>query len=162
MAITSFDPRNPRVVPTNAVPQITDAYLEANSQSFKAGQFVVMSSGAVSVGAAGDSPIFGIALADGTNVSSGNISIPVEIINSDDDVYIQVAASGGTVEAADTTCKPGVAYDIQVASNHCTINSSDTTNPKFVFVEALEDATGASTYWGRFKPYYLENQVTAG
>jgi hypothetical protein len=162
MAITSFDPRNPRVIPHNGVPQITDRYSEANSQSFKAGQFVVMSSGAVSVGAAGDSPIFGIALADATSVSSGNIVIPVEVINQDDDVLIQVAASGGTVEAANTTCVPGVAYDIQVASNHCTINSSDTTNPKFVFVEAIKDAAGDATYWGRFKPYYLENQPSAG
>jgi hypothetical protein len=162
MAITSFDPRNPRIVPTNAVPQITSRYLEANSQSFKAGEFVYAVSSAITVTTAGDKPILGIALADGTSVSSGNVTIPVAIINQDDDVYIQVAASGGTVEAANTTCEAGVAYDVQVASNHWTINSSDTTNPKFVFIEALLDANGDATYWGRFKPYYLENMASAG
>ena len=52
MAITSFDPRNPRIVPHNGAPQITNRYLEANSQSFKAGELVQTSSGAVAVAAA--------------------------------------------------------------------------------------------------------------
>ena len=163
MAITSFDPRQPRIVPSGGrVTEITDAYLEANSQSFLAGELVYFNAGAVTETAAGDKPIAGRALADATSVSSGNITIPVELINIDDDVYIQVAASGGAVEAADTTCVPGVAYDVQLASNHWTLNSSDTTNPKFVFIEAIKDATGASTVWARCKPYYLENQVVAG
>ncbi len=164
MAITSFDPRNPRVVPSDGcVPQITNRYSEANSQSFKAGEFVYFVSGAVTVATdGGDAPIAGIALKDGTNVSSGNIVIPVQIINQDDDVYVQVDDGSGNLEAANTTCVPGVAYDVSVSSNHWTVSSNDTTNPKFVFVEALLDANGDATYWGRFKPYYLEHQLTAG
>ena len=162
MAITSFDPRNPRIVPANGVPQIVQNLLEANSQSFKAGELVQLASGAVSVAAAGDAPVMGIALADATNVSASNASIPVMIIKPDDEVFIQVSDGSGSLETATTTCKAGVAYDIEVTSGLHTLASDDTTNPKFVFIDAIYDAAGSAGYWARVRPYYLENQPTAG
>lgn len=162
MAVTSFDPRNPRVQATSGkVPQILHGYLEANSQSFKAGQFVYVNSGAVTVSADGDVPVMGIALADATNVSASNATIPVQVLGPDDEVLIQVCTSAGALEAANTTCKPGKAYDLQtVSTNLHYIDSSDTTNPKFIFLGPVYDAAGSATYWGRFRPYYLENQAT--
>lgn len=162
MAITSFDPRNPRIVPTKGVPQINSHYAEANSQSFKAGELVAFSSGTVTASTTGDLPVAGIALADATNVTSGNATIPVMLLNPDDEIYIMVTDGSGNLEAANTTCVPGVAYDTEVVSNHHTLASDDTTNPKFVFIEPLYDSTGTVTYWARCKPFYLENQVTAG
>lgn len=164
MAVTSFDSRNPKVQATSGkIPQILDNYLEANSQSFKAGQFVYVNAGAVTVSADGDVPVMGIALEDATNVSTGNIAIAIQVLGPDDEVLIQVCNTSGSLEAANTTCKPGVAYDLQtVSTNLHYIDSSDTTNPKFVFVGPVYDSTGTATYWGRFRPYYLENQVTAG
>jgi hypothetical protein len=157
-----MDPRNPRIIPGNGVPQITSRFSEANSQSFKAGEFVYFSSGAVTVAAVGDVPFAGIALTDATNVSSGNIVIPVQLVGPDDEVQIRVSDGSGSYEAANTTCVPGVAYDFNVASNLWSIDSSDTTNPKLVFIEALFDSTGTVTQYARTKPYYLENQVIAG
>lgn len=163
MAVTSFDPRNPKLQATSGkIPQILHGYLEANSQTFKAGQFVYLNSGAVTVSADGDVPVMGIALADATNVSASNATIPVQVIGPDDEVLIQVCTSAGVLQAANTTCKPGIAYDLQtVSTNLHYIDSSDTTAMKFVFLGPINDAAGSATYWGRFRPIYLENQATA-
>lgn len=162
MAISAFDPRQPQVQATSGkIPQIVHGLLEANSQTFKAGQFVYSNAGAITVSADGDVPVLGIALADATNVTSGNATIPVMVLGPDDEVLIQVS-SGGTLEAADTTCAVGTAYDLEtVSTNLHYIDSADTTNMKFVFLGAVKDSAGSSTYWGRFRPIYLENQATA-
>ena len=159
---TSFDPRNPQVQATSGkIPQILHGYLEANSQTFKAGQFVYITSGTVTVSADGDVPVMGIALADATNVTSLNATIPVQVLGPDDEVLINVCTSAGVLEAANTTCVPGVAYDLQtVDTNLHYIDSSDTTNPKFIFLGPVKNAAGSASYLGRFRPYYLENQAT--
>ena len=162
MAIAAFDPRQPRIVGASGkVGQIIHGNLEADSQTFKAGQFVYSNAGAITVSADGDVPVLGIALADATNVTTGNAVIPVQVIGPDDEVLIQVS-TGGTLEASDTTCTPGVGYDLEtVSTNLHYIDSADTTNMKFVYVGPVNDSTGTSTYWGRFRPIYLENQITA-
>ena len=164
MAVTSFDPRNPKLQGApGRVGQIVTGNNEATSQSFKAGQFVYFNSGAVTVSADGDVPVAGIALKDATNTSSASavVEIPVQLIMPEDEVLIQVS-TGGTLEAANTTCKPGIAYDLEtVSTNLHYIDSADTTNMKFVFIGPVKDSAGSATYWGRFKPIYLENQVTA-
>ena len=155
MAITSNDPRN-------GVPQITDKHTETNSQSFKAGELVYFdASGGVLVAAAGTTPVAGVAMKDATNVTSGNIAIPVQLIRPDDEVLIQVEDGSGNLEAANTTCLPGIAYDIVVSSNHHRLNSSDTTGGIFIFVEEILDANGDATYWARCRPLYSENQISA-
>ena len=166
MAVTSFDPRNPKLQATSGkIPQILHGYLEADSQTFKAGQFVYINAGAVTVAADGDVPVMGIALADATNSASAsvtNATIPVQVIGPDDEVLIQVCTSGGVLEAANTTCTPGLGYDLQtVSTNLHYIDSSDVSNEKFIFMGPVRDASGTATYWGRFRPYYLENQATA-
>ena len=167
MAVTSFDPRNPQIQGASGkVGQILHGNLEADSQTFKAGQFVyVHASGGITVSADGDVPVMGIALADGTNESSAsvtNATIPVQLIGPDDEILIQVADTSGSLEASDTTCKVGIGYDLEtVSTNLHYIDSSDVTNMKFVYVGPILDAAGASSYWGRFRPIYNENQVTA-
>lgn len=154
----TMDPRNPKIISHYGIPQITDKYSETNSMSFKAGEFVKFDgSGAVSVAVENDGFIHGIALADATNVSTGNITIPVELLGPNDEVQIQVVNTSGTLEAADTACVPGDAYDIRVASNIWYVDSADTTSGSLVFIEAIQDSTGSSTYWGRFKPLYTSN-----
>ena len=164
MAVTSFDPRNPKVQCTSGkIPQILHGYNEATSQSFMAGQFVYANSGAITVSADGDVPVLGIALADATNTNSASavVEIPVQVIGPDDEVLIQVS-TGGTLEAANTTCKPGIGYDLEtVSTNLHYIDSADTSNMKFVFIGPVYDTAGSATYWGRFRPIYLENQATA-
>ena len=162
MAVTSFDPRNPQIQATSGkVAQIVHGLLEANSQTFKAGQFVYANSGAITITADGDTPVLGIALADGTNVTTGNAVIPVQVLGPDDEVLIRVS-TGGTLEASDTTCKVGTGYDLEtVSTNLHYIDSADTTNMKFVYLGPINDSAGTSGYWGRFRPIYLENQATA-
>jgi hypothetical protein len=166
MAVTSFDPRNPQIQGASGkVGQILHGLLESDSQTFKAGQFVyVHASGGVTVSADGNVPVMGIALADGTDESSASITnatIPVQLIGPDDEVLIQVT-TGGTLQASDTTCKRGIAYDLEtVSTNLHYIDSADVTHMKFVYLGPILDAAGASTYWGRFRPIYLENQATA-
>jgi hypothetical protein len=162
MAVTAFDPRNPQIQCTSGkIPQIIHGYAEANSQTFKAGQFVYFTSGTVTVSADGDVPVMGIALVDATNVTSGNATIPVMVLGPDDEVLIQVCTSAGVLEAANTTCVPGIAYDLQtVSTNLHYVDSSDTTNPKFIFLGPILDAKGDASYWGRFRPYQVENQAT--
>lgn len=162
MAKKAWDPRNPRVATADGSnsPKIIHGYLEANSQSFKAGEPVAFSGATVIAGAGGDVPIAGIAMKSATNVTSGNIEIPVQVINPSDEVYIQVS-TGGTLQAADTTCTPGLAYDIIIdsGSEFWTLDSADTTNPKFVFQEPIKDVNGTSTYWAKVKLYLTEAQL---
>jgi hypothetical protein len=163
MAVTSFDPRQPQIQGASGkVGQIIHGLSESNSQSFKAGQFVyVHASGGITVSADGDVPVMGIALADATNVSASNATIPVQVLGPDDEVLIQVT-TGGTLQASDTTCKVGIAYDLEtVSTNLHYIDSADVTHMKFVYMGPILDAAGASSYWGRFRPIYLENQATA-
>jgi len=161
MAISSFDPRQPKIQAHagGSLPQIVHNYLEGNGQSFKAGQFVYFSSGAVTVTGDGDTPVAGIALKDGTSVSASNVAIPVQLLTPETEVLIQVT-TGGTLQAANTTCVPGIAYDLEsVSTNLHYIDSADTSNEKFVYIDAVYDVNGDATYWGRFRPYAVEAQM---
>jgi len=146
MAIVSNDPRNPRIV--SGPRRLIYGALEADSQSFKAGQFIYLVAGAVTAAAAGDTPIAGIAAKDATNVSSDNIEIPFYALTAANEIQIQVTTTA-TLEAANTTCTPGTSYDIYVSSNFCTLNSADTQNPALVYLDPVLDSTGTATYWCR-------------
>ena len=161
----TFDPRNPKIQATSGkVAQIMHGYTEGAAQTFDAGQFVYLVSGYVTVTADGNTPVMGIAQIDATNTSSASakIEVPVQVIGPDDEVLIQVCDVSGSLQASNTTCVPGISYDLQtVSSTLHYIDSSDVTNDKFVYLGPVKDATGAATYWGRFRPYYVENQATA-
>jgi len=164
MAAT-FDPRNPKIQATSGkIAQIMHGYKEAAAQTFLAGQFVYANAGAITVTADGNTPVLGIAQIDATTTSSASakIEIPVQVIGPDDEVLIQVCDASGILQASNTTCVPGISYDLQtVSTNLHYIDSSDVTNDKFVYLGPVNDATGTATYWGRFRPYYVENQATA-
>jgi hypothetical protein len=168
MAVIDNDPRNPRIQTSNgSIPQIVYGHDEDASESFKAGEFVYMdASGQVNVlpdSSGGTNPVFGIAMKAATNTSASSaIEIPVQLITPETEVLIQVADDSGSLEASNTTCVPGVAYDLQkVSTNLHYINSGDTTNPVFVYLGPVYDTAGAVTYWGRFRLKYVESQATA-
>ena len=160
-----FDPRNPQLQATSGkVPPILRGYNEGASAAFHAGQLVYLASSVVTVCTAGDTPVMGIALRDGTVTGqAGSLQeIPIQVIGRDDELLMQVCTSAGVLEVSNTTCAPGVAYDIQtVNSTLHYIDSSDTSNMKFVFLGPTLDSQGAATTWGRFRPIYVENQATA-
>lgn len=130
-------------------PEIVSGLKEANSQSFKAGALVYVSSGTVTVLADGGSGVgtqmntdlhlCGIALKDATNVSSGNIEIPFIKIRPGDMFEAWVYTLGSTDTAADTNI--GLSYDIDITSSHSTVDLNDTTNPIFTIHKHLESGT---------------------
>jgi hypothetical protein len=164
MAVTSNDPRGPIIFPQNgSVPYVQYGILEANSQSFKAGHFVYLVSGAATLYPGGDLPLYGIALKDATTVSTGNIEIPIQVIVPGDLVSITVATSADVPQAANTTCVPGVSYDTNAASSYPSyIDSSDTTHPCFRFLGEINDSTGAASNRGLFQLVPAEAQAWEG
>ena len=162
MAVTSFDPRGPYVVPgrNGRMPSIQYGLLEADSQTFKAGQFVYLVGEAVTLYPGGDIPLYGIAQKDATNVTSDNTEIPVIIITSDDEVAINVATSADVLEAANTTCAVGTDYDTNTgATAPSYIDSSDTTHPLFVFQGEMNNADGTASTRGIFRLIPAECQA---
>ena len=160
-----FDKGQPYIVKKNGVPEILHGWYEANSQTMYAGEFCMSSVSASTIipATTGDVEILGIALRAATNVTSGNVEIPVQLIDQDDEIYMRVTNNSGVLEDVDTTCKLGLAYDILVTSNAHTINSSDTTNPKFIYLGPRLDVNGDKVlYWGRFRPFYLGIATVGG
>jgi hypothetical protein len=164
MAVTSNDPRGPYIWPQNgSIPYVQYGILEADSQSFKAGHFVYLVSGAATLYPGGDLPLYGIALKDATTVSTGNIEIPIQVIVPGDLVAINVATSADVLQAANTTCVPGVSYDTNTGASYPSyIDSSDTTNPCFRFLGELNDSTGSASTRGLFQLVPAEAQAWEG
>jgi hypothetical protein len=159
----SWDKNQPTISGNGQVPFIIHGCTDANTQTFKAGCPVSLdSSGNVIIAATADVPIAGIALVDGTNGSSSTTEIPILCGNADSEWLVQVSNGSGVYEAANKTCKEGVAYDIEVTTGTVTIASDDTTNPKFVVVGYLRDVNGDVTTWAKCRQFYLENQPIAG
>lgn len=161
------DPRNPILVERYGVPQVSKTHLEANSMEFKAGEPVYLNAGAVTESDEGASRlIWGLALTDATNVTSGNIEIPIEMIGPNTEIQAIVSSDGtiANAEAADTTCAPGVSYDLVLDSGDLiwTVDSADTTNPTVVFIDAIYDAAGAATTRGRFRLLESVRQTGVG
>jgi hypothetical protein len=162
---STVDPRNPTIIARYGLPAIVTNSAEANSQSFKAGELVYSNAGAVTLAVTGASTlIWGRALTDATNVSSGNITIPVEILSMGDELQMKVSSDStiANFQAANTTCAQGVSYDIVVASNIWFVDSSDTAQPAVVFIDAIYDSAGAATDVGRFRPLASVLQVGVG
>jgi hypothetical protein len=159
-----MDPRNPKILTKYGIPQIVQNGAEANSSTFKAGQFVYSNAGAITVAAGAGGKIWGIALTDGTEVSSGNIDIPVQLLTSDCEVQMKVSSDStiANFQPANTTCVQGVDYDMIIASNICFVDSSDTASPSFTFVDAIYEADGTASDWGRFTPLAATLQVGVG
>lgn len=150
---TSFDPRNPLITTHGGIPQITSGGLEANSQSFKAGELVYFASGAVTVCTA-STVIGGVALADATNVSASNAAIAVQIVEPQDEILIRCASDASGTLALASTFSRGQDYAVDATSNLWYANSADTSAGNVTFIAPVYDAAGNSTYWGRFKPSY--------
>jgi hypothetical protein len=159
MAATSWMAKQPTII--DGPRRIVYGSLEANSQTFKAGSPVYSNAGAITVAAVGDVPFLGIAMKDATNVTSGNVEIPVMLITGENTVACYVQDGSGNLEAANTTCVAGTAYDWEVdaTDSYFAIDSSDTTNPKMVFLQAIYDVNGDATYQGLFKPLNTEVQA---
>jgi hypothetical protein len=161
MAAISNSPLQPYIVPRGGeVPAITYGHLEANSQTFVKGNFVYLNSGAVTLYPGGDLPLYGIAMRDATNVTSGNVEIPIQVITPDDVVSITVATSTDVPEAANTTCAVMTAYDTNAGTTITSmIDSSDTGNACFRYQGPQYNADGSVSNRGYFRLLEAECQA---
>lgn len=115
-------------------------YPEAASQSFKAGQFVYLSSGKVTVCSDDASSILGLAVSDATGVTDSECA--VYIANTDTifegNVYHSTPASAVTA-----ITQVGEQYALKVLSNKCYVDIEDTSHDAFQIVSLSErDAVG--------------------
>jgi hypothetical protein len=158
MAVSTLspsDPRQPKIYRggTQVSEFLYGAQLEAATMLFAIGHFVYSNSGAIT-DAEDSTKILGLAGKAATNVSSGNIQIPVQVILPGDTLLIQVEDGSGTVEASDTTCVVGKSYGIKAFSENVPsrIDSAEVTNEQFIYLGPQLDAAGASTPFGWFCP----------
>jgi hypothetical protein len=159
---------NPRIGRTadGQAPRIIYGNYETNSLSFKKGEWVLCDgdaapgtaniTGVVTSGTL----VLGIAMKDATNVTTGNIEIPVMEIRAGDEIYMPCVA--GTTAAKSNTFYPSKNYGLYVGGNIVYANSSDTTTDCVIFKEPIYDANGDSTYWGIFQLRPASSQLGIG
>jgi hypothetical protein len=150
---------NPRPLSPDGIASVI-RITEANSQSFKGGQLVYYSSGIAAISTSG-TLILGIALADATNVTTGNTTIPVMRIDAGQDYAIKCISTATVTSASAFT--PMTNYGIAVASNVCYLQLTNTTNDACVFLESIKDENGDATNWARvrFLPAVIQDMVGA-
>ncbi len=101
-------------------------FLEADSQSFKAGDMVKFASGEIVIAVKSSTDvILGFALEDATNVTSGNKYIKVQVIRPSD-IFLVAMDADDTFVVADT----GINFGTETALNKWEVD---------------QDATGATT-----------------
>lgn len=153
---------NPKITSTgtDTLPVMIHELLEANSMSFKKGEFVYSNAGAITNVASAGVVVLGIAAKDATNVTSGNIAIPVTIIKPEYEFIMRITNNG--TDTLSSTPTEGKAYGLYVASNVVYADVNNTTNDAVVFQRPVYDATGAATYWGYFRMLATVCQMATG
>jgi len=116
------------------VPDVVEV-LEIDSASFAANEIVTLSGGYATIGA--DDGVFGVALKASTNVTTGNATIPIQVITPDTIWIMQ----------ADTTTavtQVGEDYGINWTTGSQAVDLGDTTTPQ-VRIQNLDTRDGATT-----------------
>lgn len=152
--------KNPH--PVKPCRTVLNGFTEANSQTFKAGQLVYFNSGVTACASDtwGTTDLLGIALKDATNVTSGNIVIPIYPIYAGD-LWEMPLTNGGTDTALSSFTK-GLRYGLYVASNVCYLDLAETTTDLALLVGEAD--TTNRPYWGKvlFIPATLYFQTGTG
>lgn len=154
---------NPKIINTGAdvAPRMIHDLKEANSMSFKKGEFVYSNAGAITNVASNGVLVLGIAQADGTNVSSGNIEIPVVVIDPTYTFIMKITNNG--TDTLNSSATVGKAYGLYVASNVVYADLNNTSSyDAVVYQGPVLDATGAATYWGKFRMLATVCQTQTG
>ena len=148
---------NPRIArtATGLAPRIIFGRYETNSSSFKAGQFVVDDGDAapgtacITVVGTSGTLVLGTAMKDATNVTTGNIEIPITEIQPGDELIMPTTASGTAKKS--NLFLTSKNYGLYVSSNIVYADYDNTTNDCVIFKQPVYDANGDSTYWGIFQ-----------
>jgi hypothetical protein len=116
----------------------------------------IASAGAVTACASNATSVLGMAVKDATNVTTGNISIPVRIIRTGDEIEIDVYQGGTDKDAAITQLGQNFALD--VTSNQCKLDLDDTGNDLMTLQQILDTSVG-TTVIVTFLPTTLQYNV---
>lgn len=110
---------------------------EANSQTFYVGDLVYLSSGAVTECGSDPSTILGIALRASTNVTSGNVQIPVLVLDSNTEFSMSLYhATAASATLSDKTKIGYASYGIaQNANGKWVVDIADTSNSRVVITD---------------------------
>lgn len=114
-------------------------YTEANSQTFVFGDLVYTNSGALTECGTDPSLILGVALAPGTNVTSGNTSIPVLVLTDDTEVAMNVYHATAASATFSDDSGLNTAYEIHTPSAGVwSIDIAATSNTRVHITEYLD------------------------
>lgn len=136
---------NPRIVKAPNGVEIDDSKLITSGQSWKAGQFLTLSSGLLVACGTDEASVRYLALEDVTD--PGNSTTPAKVVVLTSDMVLEIHELDGALVAADI----GKKYAINVTSNKCTLDVADTGTAakNFLLLEELgpdynelEDASG--------------------
>jgi len=135
---------------SDTCPSRREKDVEANSQQFKVGELVVLdSSGDVTAIADDAVLLMGLSEAAGTNVSSGNIKIPISIIKPGYEVKLPVInnATACTTESF----IPGTSYGFNVTVGTASyVDLSEVTTTCATFIDHCKKPNGDYTIYGIF------------
>ena len=117
-------------------------YTEADSQSFVVGDLVYTNSGALTECGADPALILGVALADATNVTSGNASLPVLVLTNNTEVSMNVYHATEASATFSDDSGLNTAYEINTpAAGIWTIDIAATSSTRVHITEYM-DAKG--------------------
>jgi len=133
------------------------APLEANSQTFVAGDLVYLNSGAVTLATTSqETQLFGVALKAGTNVTTGNANIPVCVIAPETLFIAQLDTTTAVAYA-------GEDYGLNYTSGSMSVDLGDTSSTS-VRIEKLDTRDAVGTSGGRvvirFQPATMQFMAT--
>jgi len=139
-------------------------YQEADSQTFVAGDLVYRSFGQLTVCGADPAAILGIALAPATNVTSSHTMIPVQVLDTDTEVVMNVYHSVASLATFVDNSGHGVAFGVaQNAAGKWVVDLEDTVNTR-VKINSYVDDKG-DIYMKvkvKFMPASLQDHTCAG
>jgi hypothetical protein len=116
------------------VPNVVEV-LEIDSASFAANELVTLSGGYATIAA--DDGIFGVAMKASTNVTTGNITIPIQVIEPG---QVWIMQSNTTTAVTQV----GEDYGLTWTTGSQAVDIADTTTPQ-VRIEKLDPRDGATT-----------------
>jgi len=132
-----------RLVKTEAGGGVTGVFPEAVSQSFKAGQFVYLASGKVTVCADDATAILGMAAHDASGTTDTNVIV---YLAHPDNVFEANVYHSVPVLAVTAITQVSVNYALKVDSNKCYVDIGDTGHNAFVVTGISERDTVGDQY----------------
>lgn len=134
------------------------AFPEAASQSFKAGEFVYLSSGKVTVCASDTAHILGMAMHDASGTTDADVLVAVADGETEFEMNVYHATPGSAITAI---TQIGAEYGLVVASNKHYLDLAETTADAFQ-IQSLSPKDAVGDTYGRVIVKVLRDVADTG